>query len=170
MITAAEYHALDEMLRRNEGVRTAAYRDSLGIPTIGVGFNLKRKDARAVLADLGVSYDEVIAGKAMSDVDVSRLLRFCIDECVADVRALVPTLDDMPIEAQLVLIDLRFNVGPKSFRGFNSPRGTLFLFRNGHYKGAAIQLEGSKWARQVGSRAVRSIQMLRRLTNGEHLP
>lgn len=164
MKTADDFHQLDAFLRRNEGVRAKVYKDSLGIKTIGAGFNVERGDARDRLADIGVSLDDVLAGKPLTDAEITRLLRHEVDVCVADVRTLVH-LDAMPIEAQLVLIDLRYNVGSGSFRKFVT---TLEAFRRGQYKKAAKQLEASQWARQVGVRATRSVQLLRRLSNGEH--
>lgn len=166
MKTASEFHALTEMIRLNEGVRAKIYKDSLGIPTIGVGFNLQRADASGRLHTVGSDLTAVLAGFVLSEDQITRLLRLDVDDVVEDVRTLVH-LDAMPIEAQLVLCDLRFNIGPTSFRKFTT---TLEAFRRGHYKKAALQLEASKWAGQVGKRAVRSVQMLRRLTNGEHLP
>ena len=39
--------ALKAQLRAHEGVRDRAYRDTRGILTVGVGFNLARPDARS---------------------------------------------------------------------------------------------------------------------------
>lgn len=166
MKTAAEFHALDEMIRRNEGVRPKIYRDSMGIATVAVGFNLERPDARERLAEVGVSLDDVKAGKAMTDDEMTRLLRQELDVCIEDLRSLLH-LDAMPLNAQLVLVDLRYNLGPTRLRKFVT---TLEAFRQGHYKKAARQLEAAPWARQVGVRAQRSVQLLRQLSNGEHLP
>jgi GH24 family phage-related lysozyme (muramidase) len=166
MKSASEFHALDQMIRRNEGVRPKMYKDSLGIPTVGIGFNLLRADARERLAAVGVELDDVKAGKALTDDEMSRLLRYELDVCVDDLRTLLH-LDALPLDAQLVLVDLRYNLGPTKLRKFVT---TLEEFRKGRFKGAARWLEASTWARQVGVRAKRSIEMLRRLPNGDHVP
>lgn len=38
------------------------YKDSLGIPTIGIGFNLKRSDAPKLIAGVGANYNKILAG------------------------------------------------------------------------------------------------------------
>src|SRR3990172_5316451 len=41
-----------------EGKKSKAYLDSRGIPTIGIGFNLQRADARQLLKDVGADYNK----------------------------------------------------------------------------------------------------------------
>ncbi len=53
-----------EFIEKEEGMRLGTYKDTKGIPTIGVGFNLNRKDARQKLEDMGYNYDDVKAGKS----------------------------------------------------------------------------------------------------------
>jgi hypothetical protein len=36
---------IEDMIAESEGTRECVYNDSLGIPTIGIGFNLRRSDA-----------------------------------------------------------------------------------------------------------------------------
>jgi len=164
MRTPAEFDALTTMVRKNEGVRNIVYKDTLGIPTIGVGFNLLRKDAQDRLDEChGGKVSELVRGAYLDDEAINWLLRRDLDESIADVRSLMFGFDDMPLEAQLVLVDLRFNIGPKSFRGFNGERGTLQAFRDKDWKRAASMLKRSLWAGQVGRRADRSVAMLERL-------
>ncbi len=47
-----------------EGRRSTVYRDTKGIPTIGVGFNLTTADAPAQIAALGLDYQSVLNGSA----------------------------------------------------------------------------------------------------------
>ncbi len=166
MKTASEFAALDAMIRRNEGVRLKVYKDSLGIPSVAMGFNLLRPDAKDRLADVGAILAEVRSGQPLTEAQASHLLRLDLDDCVNDLRTLLD-LDSLPLEAQLVLCDLRYNLGPTRLRKFVT---TLAAFRQHKFKKAARQLEASLWARQVGARARRSVEMLRRLTNGEDEP
>lgn len=164
MRSAADFAAAEVMLRYNEGVRKSVYKDSLGIPTIGVGFNLQRKDADEKLAKVGAyPKSALIDGKILTSTQVDMLLRNEIDDCVADLRTLFSNFDDMPLEAQLVLVDLRFNVGPSRLRMFNS---TLKAFRESKYHKAATFLRATLWAKQVGPRSARAIQLLLRCKNG----
>ncbi len=52
-----------EIEKVNEGHYLHVYKDPLGIPTIGVGFNLKKSGARKKITDVGANYDLVLAGK-----------------------------------------------------------------------------------------------------------
>jgi lysozyme len=147
------------LLRDHEGVRAKVYKDSLGIPTIGVGRNLQRLDSRESLKRVGADYDQLLLGKAaLTDAQIDALLEEDIDACLADLRTLFDDFDERPVEIQLVLLDLRFNLGAKGLRGFPN---TLKDISSGNYESAAARLEKSLWATQVKSRAVTICKMLR---------
>jgi len=57
------------MIAEAEGEESCVYNDSLGIPTIGIGFNLERSDAPALIAGLGLDYDSVLDGSTCLDDD-----------------------------------------------------------------------------------------------------
>lgn len=63
-----DYIQARDFLRKNENSGkpplTKVYYDHLGIPTISTGFNLKRKDARAWIEEVGADYDKILSGKA----------------------------------------------------------------------------------------------------------
>ncbi len=148
-----------EMLKRNEGVRNKVYKDSLGIPTIGVGLNLRRLDSRERLAAVGAAYDDILVGKAiLTDAQIDTLLAEDIDDCVKDLKALLPKFDAYPPEARAVLVDLRFNLGGKGLRGFNH---TLDEFRAGRFSAAGDRLKKSVWFLQVGRRAKENVAILK---------
>ena len=50
-------------MKKHEGVRSKKYIDSRGIPTVGVGFNLKRSDADQKLKSVGANPIKVKQGK-----------------------------------------------------------------------------------------------------------
>ena len=56
------------------GVRIVVYHDTAGHPTIGVGFNLDRPDARTLLARFGADLGEVLAGRPLTLAQVDDLL------------------------------------------------------------------------------------------------
>lgn len=124
-------------IMRHEGVRLTVYADSLGIPTIGVGRNLR---------DKGISHDEALF-----------LLDNDLDECIRDCATFSWFADLNPVR-QRVLVDMRFNLGPSRLRGF---RNTLAAMARGDYEAGARGMLASKWAKQVGQRAVRLAQMMR---------
>ncbi len=150
----------EAMLRRHEGVRNKVYKDTLGIPTVGVGFNLRRQDARDRISEVGASYDDVLSGKAtLTDAQIDALLATDIAECIADLRLILP-FDTLPPVARAVLVDLRFNLGGRGLRGFTH---TLDEIRAGRFSAAGDRLGKSVWALQVGRRAVENIALLKAL-------
>lgn len=111
------------MLKRNEGVRHRVYKDTLGIPTIGVGFNLQRPDARQRCERLGLNYDALLSGaETLTAAQVDQLLDDDVADCLADLPRLVAGFESMPLTAQLVLLDMRFQLGPSGLRSFKNTR------------------------------------------------
>lgn len=150
-----------ELIKKHEGVRLKVYKDSLGIPTVGVGFNLNRPDANAVLASVGAKHADVVAGKPLTDAQVDALLDKDLDACEKDLEALIPDIRSFPVEAQAVLMDLRFNLGGAGLRRW--PK-TLASFRARDWKGAAQNIEDNKvWSSQVGKRSAENVALLRKL-------
>lgn len=128
---------LQLQIMRHEGVKLKVYLDTLGIETIGVGRNLR---------DKGISHDEAMF-----------LLDNDLDECIRDC-ATFPWFADLDPVRQRVVVDLRFNLGPSRLRGF---KNTLAAIGRGDYEAAAAGMLKSKWATQVGQRAIRLAEMMR---------
>lgn len=153
-----------DIIKRHEGLRSKVYKDSLGIPTIGVGFNLMRLDARDKLKAVGASYENLILGKTvLNNNQIEVLLEQDIYACIKDLKSLFPTFDTLPENVRLVLVDLRFNLGGKGLRGF---KNTLKHLQIGNYSAAADSLAQSLWAKQVGKRATENINLLKAVPNG----
>ncbi len=146
-----------EFVTKHEGVRYRAYKDSLGVPTVGVGFNLRRDGAAEALAKVGANVEDVLAGLALTPRQVNDLLRADLQECTDDLGRMFADFAKMPENIRLVLIDLRFNLGPTRMRGFTN---TLDSFRRGDYRDAARRLRISLWASQVGKRADEDIDLV----------
>lgn len=128
---------LVSQLIHHEGIRLTIYEDTAGVPTIGVGRNLRSKG--------------ITNGEAML------LLDHDIDECVHDLTtfAWFPNLD--PVR-QRVLIDLRFNLGPNGLRNF---RQMLHAFAIGDWDTAANEMLDSKAGRMLKDRYGRLARMTR---------
>lgn len=122
---------LVEQLRRHEGVRRKLYRDTVGKLTIGVGRNL---------SDRGLSHDEV---------DV--LLANDIESATQDCERSFPWFATLDSVRQAALVNLCFNMGLPRLRTF---RHALAAMAAGDYALAADEFADSRWARQVGDRAV----------------
>ena len=121
-------------LTRDEGLRLQPYRDSVGKLTIGVGHNL---DANGITyaAAMQILEDDILNVMGQLNSKVSWWA----------------TLDDV---RQRVLANLCFNIGINGLLGFNH------LLANGQAGVFDDQdLLDSKYAKQVGARAVRLAQM-----------
>ena len=134
---------LIEQLRLHEGERRKPYRDTVGKLTIGIGRNLD---------DKGLRRDEI-----------EYLLANDIADARADLDRYLPWWRGLDPVRQRVLIDMAFNMGMGSpgNGGLLSFVNTLSNIRQGRYAEAADMMLASKWAQQVGRRAVRLATMMR---------
>ena len=132
---------ITKQLRRDEGVVEHAYQDHLGWWTIGVGRLIdKRKGGR------------------LTDDEIDYLLANDIAEKERELKASVSFYKRLDEARKGVLLNMAFNLGVQGLLGF---RNTLKLIETGKYEEASKEMLKSKWARQVGDRAVRlSKQML----------
>lgn len=151
--------ALKAQLRAHEGVRDRAYRDTRGILTVGVGFNLTRADARTRLAAIGADYALVCAGlRALTPRQIDELLDFTIAEACNATRGIVPDFPDLPDAIQLVLVDMVFNLGAAGVSRF---RKMLAAVAARDWPEMARQMEDSAWFRQVGVRSQQLVAAVR---------
>jgi lysozyme len=114
-----------------EALKLKPYTDTVGKLTIGVGRNL---------SDRGISRDEAVL--------------FCRNDIAAtcaDLDRALPWWRDLEEPRQRVLADMGFNLGVPHLLGFQR---MLAAARAGDFLAAAQEMMSSKWASQVGARAV----------------
>ena len=164
-----------DLIEKHEGLRLYAYKDSKGIWTTGIGFNLQRAGAVAALAKHGLDFNAIWhACQTKTFVDahgVTRTVDLVITEDQARVvvdddiqttinqlHANVHGFDTMPDDAQMVLVDMLFNIGPE----FLTWHHTIGDFVAGNWKQAAQEISISKpWCNQVPSRCADNVAILR---------
>jgi len=120
-----------------EGLVLMPYKCSQNFTSIGIGRNL---DSR------GITEDEAMY-----------LLGNDIDSVFRDLDKHLAIYKSYPIEAQYVFIDLCFNLGIHTLLSF---RKTLALCQLGEWEKAAAELLRSRYARQVGRRAIFNSEQL----------
>ncbi|MFG1899903.1 glycoside hydrolase family protein [Micromonospora carbonacea] len=136
------------------------YVDTKGHPTVGIGFNLDRADARARLAAVGANYDDVRAGRVnLTQVQITILFEQTIAEATTDAYALVPNFDLLSTARQAVLIDMIFNLGRTGVAQFQD---MLAALNRGDYETAASEMENSAWKQQMGTRATQDVTLMDR--------
>ena len=116
----------------DEGKKRFPYRDTEGLLSVGVGRNLEHKGLREDEIDLMLVND--------------------IQEAEDAARALVPNFDSLSDGRKAVVVNMAFNLGQTRLAEFTR---TLAAIRDERFDHAATEMLNSKWARQVGDRALR---------------
>lgn len=163
----------------NEGSRNTMYYDSVGIPTIGIGFNLQRSDARDALQRAGVAaqdVDAVMKGqKPLTDAQVSALFAYSFAPILSEARASLDSgiYDSLSDARRFVVADLVYNLGAAGWSSFVTTRSlinkaqSLKAQNSGPAAATAFgdvadHMKASLWYQQTGNRARRDCAMMRR--------
>jgi GH24 family phage-related lysozyme (muramidase) len=146
------------LIANHEGSVPHVYMDTEKHPTIGIGFNLDRPDARQRIESLGLDYDSVRNGQqTLTGEQINALFDGDLTQAVASARELVGSFDQLAADAQVVLIDMVFNMGRVGVSRFQK---MLTALEAGDYEGAAREMQDSHWALQVPVRAKQDIAMM----------
>ena len=147
----------DELIR-DEGFRAKTYRCTAGKLSIGVGRNLDDVGVRAdECKAIGATKADLIRN-GITQAQAMVLLDSDINGCERDLDRHFPWWRQMTDNRQRVLLNMCFNMGIGVLREF---KNTLKAMQTGQFEAAAIGMGKSKWARQVGRRAVRLQAMMR---------
>lgn len=145
----------------DEGERLKVYKDTKGIETIGVGFNLREPSNRQLFEQVaGFSADEAISGRQISRTVSRKLLEVTAARAEADVRSMVPSFDSYPAPVRDALVNFMFNVGKTTAGQF---KNTFAAINRGDGKAAADGLRKSAYYKQVGARGERVALALEQL-------
>ena len=125
-------------LIRDEGRKTKPYKDSVGVLTIGVGWNLEEH--------------------GLPDTMIEELLERSIADAVMDLNRTLPWWTTKPEPIQRGMVNMVFNLGIGRFLKFEK---TIAALGVGDYETAAVEALDSRWARQVGDRAHRIAVLFR---------
>lgn len=117
-----------------------AYQDSEEYWTIGVGRLIDQRKGG------GITQEE---GAYLLENDIKKAVVF------ASIYDWYSMLDEV---RQAVVIDMMFNLGPGRFAGFKK---MIAAIERKEWKDAAREMLDSKWAVQVGNRALRLAEMMR---------
>lgn len=143
------------------GRQPRVYTDTEGHPTVGIGFNLDRSDARRRLTDVGADYDKVRAGtETLSNQQMDTLFRQDVEHFTAAARGIVSNFDSLPRTAQLIIVDMTFNLGSDGFSKF---RKAIAAFERNDFETAAAEMQDSTWYGQVGRRSRHHVAAIRAL-------
>lgn len=162
--TVTWHSSLSAQVGVGEGYFTKKYIDSVGVPTIGIGFNLLKDNARERIEAVGADYDDILAGKSeLTDAQIQTLFQDDMVIAQNSAKNSIPGFDDLSATHQKALTDMTFNLGsfrewPKFVKAVNAGD-----FKTAA-KEAAFSSDGkrpSRWVTQVGNRAKRIIAQIR---------
>ena len=128
---AIDMRSLTEQLVRHEGLKLTPYFCTANKLTIGVGRNLEAN---------GISRAEAMF---MLENDIVKVMNELDDQ--------LPWWKELSTVRQHVLVDMAFNMGTFGLMKFQK---TLQAIKEERYADAAAEMLDSKWADQVGNRAV----------------
>jgi lysozyme len=145
---------IKEQLVRHEGLRLKPYRSTAGKLTIGFGRNLD---------DRGISKIEAYV---LLENDIQNCERQLLDEIPTIYKALDEVRQSVLLNICISIPQSRFAplrepcyLGIKGLLGFNN---TLAFIAAGDWERAANNMLASKWAKQVGMRAIELSEMMRK--------
>lgn len=128
---------LETMIAHHEGLKFKPYRCPAGKLTIGYGRNLEAKGVSQKVSLLMMQED--------------------IAESIQELTSF-PWFVGLSEARRAALIDMNFNLGFPRFRQF---RKMLAAIQRNDFDTAAAEMLNSKWARQVGTRALELATMMR---------
>ena len=73
-------------IKKHEGRRYVAYRDTRGFLTVADGFNLDAHGAEGVIEGLGLVYQDVRDGKALTDAQCDALTAVKVNAAIKNAR------------------------------------------------------------------------------------
>lgn len=130
---------LSAIIKKHEGLRLKPYTDSVGKLTIGYGHNL---------SDNGITLEIATA-----------ILKADIDIAMTDARSVLKdTYWTLSQDRQWVIINMIFNLGKTRFATFKK---LIAALKGTNYTKAAEEMLNSKWAKQVGPRAIELAEIMR---------
>lgn len=140
----------------HEGYKRKRYLDSKGIPSIGIGRNLRAKGFHpAEIAMIGPGRDLDRVG--LTDPEIEVLYVNDLGEAIGELDRALPWWRDLDEIRRRVLLDMMFNMGTSTMLEFVN---TLAAVRAGRYLEASERMLESLWRQQVGDRALRLAAMM----------
>ena len=125
------------LIKKHEGLRLKPYLDTENKLTIGYGRNLDDNGISKYEAELMLVRD--------------------IEDVYHDL-ACFKWIGDLNPPREAVIVDMIFNLGIPKFKGFKK---TIAHLAVGDYYLASIEMLDSKWAKQVGYRAIELSHMMK---------
>ena len=142
---------LKQELIEDEGCKYEIYLDHLSYKTFGIGHLCKATD---------LENDQDVGTKVSKD-RVDECFINDIEKVIDDCTILYDNFYTLPEEAQLIIANMMFNLGRTRLSKFSKMHAAVM---DANCIEAGIQMEDSKWARQVPNRAERLCGRMRNVS------
>ena len=139
---------LREELKEDEGCKYEIYLDHLGLPTHGIGHLITEWDEE---------YEKKV-GTEVSEERVNECFAKDVETVLKDCKVLYSNFDELPEEVQLILANMMFNMGRTRLSKFSKLK---LAVDDEDWMEASIQMEDSRWYKQVPNRAERLCKRMR---------
>ena len=151
-----------DQLKQDEGFRSGVYEDTMGIKTVGYGFNLERAGAQEALDAAGIkkSLADLKSGTVeITEEEADRLMRGEYPHFADAAKRYVgeETWNKLSLDRQKVLTNMVYNMGEKTINKFSNLRKAI---QDGDWEEAGAQMLDSAWAKQVKGRSTRLIKRM----------
>ena len=139
---------LKQELTQDEGCKYEIYLDHLGYKTFGIGHLCKATDPE----------NDLEVGVEVSKDRVDECFLEDIEKVIEDCTILYDNFYNLPDEAQLIIANMMFNLGRTRLTKFKLMKAAV---DDENWIEAGIQMEDSRWAKQVPNRAERLCERMR---------
>mgnify|MGYP003658843943 FL=1 len=139
---------LRDDLSVDEGCVYKIYLDHLNLKTVGIGHLCREGEPE---------YDMEV-DTPVSEERVNELFDKDIAWTITDCYKILPDFDMLPEEVRLICANMMFNMGVNRMRGF---KNFLAAVDDRDWEKAAIEMEDSRWHKQVTARADRLIKRMK---------
>ena len=136
----------------HEGMVLTVYQDTLGIDTIGIGRNLKdRGISKEELDYMDIPNIDTVYEHGITEADARYLALNDIKIVENELCKVHKCVEDLDAVRQLILMDMAYNMGVPRLCKFKKMWSAIEEQR---FDIASMEMMDSRWARQVGRRAV----------------
>ena len=143
---------LKEQIKRHEGEVLEIYKDSLGYLTFGVGHLVREEDPEFGEPE----------GTPVSQDRVDSVYDYDFDKHVEETKHVCQNhnmdFENLPEDIQHVLVNMCFNLGGTRLGKF---RNMLNAVEDHDWERMAVEMEDSRWFKQVGRRSVELQEIVR---------
>ena len=139
---------LRQEIQNDEGRVNSVYLDHLSLPTIGIGHLIKESDPEYGLP----------VGTMVDDERINELFDQDIKVTLSECEQLYGNFNDLPEEVQKILANMMFNLGRPRLSKFKK---LCKAVADRDWQECAVQMEDSRWHKQVTNRANRLISRMK---------